>query len=128
MNQSSLAGNNDGLFTTLIAGQNINIGDDLSISIDSGASNNDSGINVATSDGDITIGGALDLTISADSGTIANRANINVSSGRDLSVGSLNATLDLASDQLTITNGANMVFSVGGEFFDYGRRCLQPAK
>ncbi len=112
--QTSPTGFTGGIFDTIVAGQSINVGGDLTLSIDTGGTGNDSGINVSTESGPLTVGGLLDLSITAAAGKISNGANLNLNAGTDLSADSLALTLDLASAQTTVTNGANIVVNTGG--------------
>ncbi len=115
VNQTTPVGFTGGIFDTIIAGNALNVGGDLTLSIDSSGTNNDSGINVSTNTGPLTVGGLLGLTITSTSGAIANGASLNLNAGTDLSADSLALTLDLASAQTTVGNGANIVVIAGGD-------------
>ena len=103
----------DGMIISLIAGQAINVGGDLSLSVDASGIANGGTINVV-SGADTTIGGLFGLTISGSSGTVGNGGSIFASTGGNLTVGSLNFLLNYNVNTVSVTNGANIDLSVGG--------------
>ncbi len=112
VNQTNDAGLTEGMTISLIAGQTINVGRDLSLSLDASGIASGGMINIV-SGGDTTIGGLFGLTISGFSGTIGNGGSIFASTGGNLTVGSLDFFLDYNVKTASISNGANIELSVG---------------
>ena len=112
VNQTNPAGLTEGMIISLIAGQTINIGGDLSLSVDASGITNGGTINII-SGGDTTVGGLFGLTVSGSSGTVGNGGSIFTSTGGNLTAGSLNFFLNYNVKTVSITDGANIDLSVG---------------
>ncbi len=116
----------EGLITSLYAGQNIVVGEDVTITVD----NTDLiplpiGANIFLNSGsDISITGAVDLSVlNNGGGQIGLGGNIFVMAGGALSAGSVNALIN-NRDGGTIDSGASIIFSAGAAFTTTGDATL----
>ncbi len=113
VSQTNTTGLTDGLLISLIAGQAITVGGDLSLTNDATGIANGGSIFIGAG-ADLTVGGLFGLTVSSAVGNIGNGGSIFVNTGGNLNAGSLNFLLDYNIKGLSITDGADIGLSVGG--------------